>query len=180
MSDVFFAAVKGFLYTSFAMDLWWMLKSVITFVFRIDWITNLLISFNGRVLCFFYIFLFKKYIFYNPKIYLACQRGVSVEAVFTACHTVHWNSLLKMMTEIKYNPLGKGQMANNCIWPLSKNAHSQLPLITSSYIFPEGPKKKHWHVLCNTDCKLMPCVLTWCDHSLSIQVLTTTLPWQNL
>lgn len=142
MSDVVLAAVKGFLYTSFAANLWWKLKFVITFVFRTGWIINALI--------FLPVSFIQNILLATWKDLLTCQRGVPEDTVITVCHTAFWYSLLKMMAEIKHNPAGKGQMANNSIWPLSKNAHSQLPLISSSYIFPGGPKK-HWHVLCSTD-----------------------------
>ena len=130
------------------MNLWWMLKSLITFVFMIGWTINLLISFNGSI--FLPVIFIQNILFVAWKDILACQTSVSEDLVITVCHTVLRYSLLKMMAEIKYNLLGKGQMANNCIWPLSKNAHSQLPLITSSYIFPGGLKKalacsmQHW------------------------------------
>lgn len=150
MHDVLFAAVKGFLYTSFTTNLWWMLKSVITFAFMIGCIINLVISFNGSF--FLPIIFSQNALFATWKDILACQRGVSEVAVITVCLTVLWYSLLKMMSEIKYNPLGKGQMANNCIWPLSKNAHSQLLLFISSYVFPGGSKKA-------LACSLQPCVL---------------------
>lgn len=153
MSDVLLAAVKGFLYTSFATNLQWMLKSVITSVFMIGWIINLLISFNGSLSL--HVILFKNVLFATWKDIPARQRGVSKETVITVCHTVLWYSLLKMMAEIKYNPLGKGQMANNCIWPLSKNAHSQLPFITSSYILPGGPEKSS---------ELLPCARARGEH----------------
>lgn len=39
------------------------------------------------------------------EVYLKIQLSV--------CHTLV--QLAKMMAEIKYNPLGKGQMANNCV-----------------------------------------------------------------
>lgn len=55
-----------------------------------------------------------------------------------------------MKVEIKYTPLGKGHIVNNCFWPLPQTVHSQLPLITSSYIYLGRPKKalacsmQHW------------------------------------
>lgn len=148
----------------------------------IGWIINLLISFNGS---FFLLVIFiQNVLFATWKDILACQRGVSEDTVITVCHTVVWYSLLKMMTEIKYNPLGKGQMANNCIWPLSKNAHSQLPLITSSYIFPGGPKKalacstQHWlwtdALRTNTVCSLTVNPRPDSYSSLTKFVITTT------
>lgn len=110
-SDIFFTAVQCLIYTSFIMILWWMLKSVVTFVDRPN---NKLP--DGR---FFLLLLF-----IQPgriAYYIRCIW----RAFFTVCHIVHLYSLLKMMAEIKHNPRGKEQMANNCIWPLSENVHWQ-------------------------------------------------------
>lgn len=175
MSDVL-AAAKGFLYTSFAPNLWWMLKSVITFVFMTGGIINLLISFNGsfspstistRIV-----------VFAIWRDIAARQRGAAEHTAITVCHTGLRYSSLQTMAEIKYSPLGKGQVANNSRWPLSKNARSQPPLVTSSYILPGGPKQALPRSLRHGE--LTPGVLTRCARSLSVRVLTATLPWQNV
>lgn len=169
MSDVLLAAVKGFLYTSFAMNLQWMLKSVITSVFMIGWIINLFHLMEA----FPYLWFYSKCFICNLKGHPCMSERCIKDTVITACHTVLWYSLLKMMAEIKHSPLGKGQMANNCSWPLSKNAHSQLPFITSSYIFPGGPRKRHWHVLCERGwTAALP--VTPCEHHCQCT------PWQLL